>query len=139
VFAVVGPSSVRTSFSRASALDPSGGEMNRLRIVLGIAFAAVLGVPVSAAAAVPSAPAPVAGKDSAHACARLPVSERGVCASRNAPSQPPALTAAQRTALRSENARYRVAAAACHNLPVSERGICLNEKTLKLEAIAEKG
>lgn len=83
-----------------------------------------------------SEPAPVAGaaNGSAQSCARLPVSERGICATLNASSQAPELTAAQRTALRSEDARYRVATAACHNLPVSERGICVNEQALKLEA-----
>ena len=67
------------------------------------------------------------------ACARLPLSERGICkqqalAQSNAANVAPApLSNAQRHALSAEDARYRTALAACARMPLSMQTTCASD------------
>jgi len=62
------------------------------------------------------------------ACARLPLSERGICKQEapatNSPSGVEAMSAQDRQAIAISDAAFDRSVAACSRLPLSERGIC---------------
>jgi hypothetical protein len=61
-------------------------------------------------------------------CARLPLSERGMCKQEavnlDSPTGAEAMSAQDRRAIETSNAAFERSVAACNRLPLSERGIC---------------
>ena len=104
--------------------------MNAWTVTSGITVAAIALTLGAAHAAVEQRTGFAAKID---ACARLPLSERGICkqqalAESNAANLAPApLSNAQRHVLNREDARYRAALAACARMPLSMQTTCVSD------------